>query len=169
MFSFKAKIKADDLGKALYQLTTNPTFLEDFVNKLNKDNSLDNDKIRNELIILTIFITDILLHSKKIGKSYRNHIDEVLYHYLSNFKSQTEKEGTSEKFIDLLEERSKTYNNLIQSDNISENVHFPSKIAEEIAKYCGAENQPIFIMRVMGFWKIQFDTVSDLFNKLKIV
>ena len=100
---FKKRIKIDDMSKALYAYTMDEKFFENSFNILNRKNTLDRKVIKRELTLLIIITIDYLLRSTNIQRSYGEKSNQLMLSYLSHFKNESDKNGTSGIFIDLLE------------------------------------------------------------------
>ena len=157
------------MGNALYAFTTDKDFFENSFNMLDKKDTIDRTIIKRELTLLVIFAIDYLLRSKKLQKNYGEKGNQLMGSYLGHFKDDTDKTGTGDLFIDLLEARGSLYNQFIERDSLSSATHYSFKIAEMIANYCGVDNDPLFIMKVMNIWECQFKTLSNMFKEFKLI
>jgi hypothetical protein len=157
------------MSKALYAYATDKIFFENSFNVLDKGNTLDRNIIKRELMLLIIITVDYLLRSQKIQKRYGDKGNQLMINFLSHFKNETDKKGTSDSFINLLEERRNVYNHFIETDNPSASTHAPFKIAEQLQKYCGVNNDPLFTMGVIKIWELNFKTLENMFEKFKLV
>jgi len=166
---FKKRIKIDDMSKALYAYTVDEQFFENSFNILNRKNTLDRKVIKRELTLLIIITIDYLLRSKNIQRSYGNKTNQLMQGYLSHFKNESDKNGTNDSFIDLLEERGNIYNNFIENDTPSAKTHFPFQIAEQLQNYCGIDNDPLFIMAVMKLWGLNLKMLENMFDQFKLI
>ena len=110
------RVKIDDMSKALYAYTTDKNSIESSINILDKNNNLDRNAIKIELTLLIIIIIDYLIRSQKFKKRNGEKANQLMISYLSHFKNETEKIGTGDSFIDLLEERGEVYNRFIEND-----------------------------------------------------
>ncbi len=166
---FKTRIKVVDMSKVLYAFTTDNSFFENSFDSLDNKNIIDRTIIKRELTFLIIITIDYLLRSKKLQKIYREKANQLMLNYLEHFKNETNKTGTSDVFIELLEARGGLFNQFIETDTPSSATHFPFKIAEKIANYCGVENDPFFIMKIIKLWDVNFKTLESMFDKFKLV
>lgn len=156
------------MSDVLYGMVNDAVF-DNTVSELNKYATGKADAVRLELKILFIFIVDVALCSPSLASSFKRNSQRLLAAFLAHFKEESEKSGKADFFIDLLEQRSNLYYSYIKSDSANQSIHFGTQIAEKIAEYCGAENQPIFLMRILAFWKTNFETVDKFFKELKLI
>lgn len=165
---YKKKISASEMGNVLYNFTvveeTHKTAMKHFSNI----EGIDLDHVWAELILLTVFIVDLILRSGHIRERYGNKADEVLLQYLACFKRKTKQGNFSDQFIDLLEDRCRVYNKIIETDGPSLPRHFPSKIAGEFAKYCGVENNLAFQIAAMQEFGSIFGTIVDFIDNYRL-
>lgn len=159
---FKKRVTIENMSKALYAYAIDKTSMDWAINLLDKTNNLDTNLVKTELTLLIIVIIEYLSRSKK-------NADKLMMYFLSHFKSETEKNGTSDDFINLLEDRGKVYNEFMKNDSSSATTHSPYLIAEQFQNYCGVQNDPLFIMKAMKIWEYHFNTLASMFSKFKLV
>jgi hypothetical protein len=159
---FRKRVNIDEISKALYAHTTDKAFLENSFKILDRKNTLDKNIVISELIFLTIFIIDILLRSQKMQKRFG---DKLMVTFLGHFKREYDKEGVGDEFIYLLNERGNIYCRFIETDSPSADPQALFKIAERFQKYCGVNNDPVFVIGVMKLWELNFNAFAKVFDK----
>jgi hypothetical protein len=165
----KKKITASEMGEVLFNFTVSNETYKNAMEHFCGINGIDCDRVRDELILLTVTIVELALRSHSVYKAHRDRVDEVLIRYLACFKEQTEQNNTGDEFIDLLEDRGKIYNKIIENDDPIATTHPPFNIAEAFAKFCGAENQPFFLFVAMQEFGSILSTVREFLDSYRLI
>ena len=164
---FKKRVTIDEMSKALYAYTID----ENPIDELSRLADVKNIKqiIKKEVTLLKIFTINNVLCSKKFQEKYGEKANKLFVCFFKHFINQMDKNGTSNSFIDLLEERAKIYNEFVEKNSGSKLKTFPFKIAEQLQDYCGLEYDAIFISWVLKNQGEGVQLLTNMFDKFKLV
>lgn len=165
---FKKRVTIDEMSKALNAYTIDVNPIEELSKLLNTE-SFNKQIIKKELTLLKIFTVNNVLHSSKFQKKYSEKANKLFVCYFKHFINETDKNGTSNSFIDLLEERTKIYNEFVGKNGNSKLKTFPFKIAEKLQDYCGLEYDAIFISWALKNLGEGVQLLTNMFDKFKLV
>jgi len=165
---FKKQVTIDEMSKALYAYTINQNCIDE-LNTLLDIKNFNKQVIKKELILLKIFTIFNVLRSKKFQEKYGENANKLFACYFKHFINEKDKNETSESFIDIVEERSKTYNEFVEKNSNSKLKAFPFRIAEQLQDYCGLEYDALFISWVLKNQGEGVELLTNMFDKFKLV
>jgi hypothetical protein len=165
MFSFKNKIKINELAELLYSTTIDSKYINDLIDKLkNEVNSLDSSIVYKELIVLRIIIVANLIRSDKLFKlGYEKKI-RLYLEYLKHFEETDKETQGNELLIQLVKTRMKKYNPYIERDNI----YCALDIAPAFAEFCGVKGSEAFEKRIKTSYLNDTLAFAELLRKFRI-
>jgi hypothetical protein len=158
-----------DVAATLFNFTISEETYEPTLNRLRDIDELDLERVRAELIFITVVIVDIVLRSQLIHEIHGPQADHIFPRYLNCFKEQTTVTGADGAFIHLLNERGNVYLPIIQNDNRSSPELNSLMLADAIAKYCGVTDPaPTFYLVMTHDFGSIMDNVGKFLEKIRL-
>ena len=165
---FRKQVTIGEMSKVLYAYTINENCIDE-LRSLSDIKNFNKQIIKKELILLKIFTIFNVLRSKKFEEKYSKKANKLFACYFKHFINEKDKNGTSESFIDLVEERAKTYNEFVEKNSNSTLKTFPFKVAEQLQDYCGLEYNALFVSWALKNQGEGVKLLTNMFDNFKLV